>query len=76
VFAGNTRLLTKLISLEKDAKTGAISKVDKGAYFYHGDHLGSSSVITDNTGKYYEHIEYFPYGQGCLTLKKVRGEKG
>ncbi|MDA3837547.1 MAG: RHS repeat-associated core domain-containing protein, partial [Candidatus Delongbacteria bacterium] len=27
------------------------------------DHLGSSTVITDSEGKYYEHTEYFPYGE-------------
>jgi uncharacterized protein RhaS with RHS repeats len=34
-----------------------------GIYYYHGDHLGSSNVITDRKGRTYEHVEYFPYGE-------------
>jgi len=29
-------------------------------YFYHSDHLGSSSLITDDTGALVQHIEYVP----------------
>ena len=32
-------------------------------YYYHGDHLGSSSIISDRKGRAYEHVEYFPYGE-------------
>jgi len=32
-------------------------------YYYHGDHLGSSNVVTDRLGRTYEHLEYFPYGE-------------
>jgi RHS repeat-associated protein len=32
-------------------------------YYYHGDHLGSSNVLTDRFGRNYEHLEYFPYGE-------------
>ncbi len=28
-----------------------------------GDHLGSSSVLTTQTGSYHERIEYLPYGE-------------
>ncbi len=34
-----------------------------GAYFYHSDHLGSSSLITDATGALVQHIEYVPFGE-------------
>ena len=33
------------------------------AYFYHSDHLGSSSLITDGTGALVQHIEYVPFGE-------------
>ncbi|MFT7879340.1 MAG: RHS repeat-associated core domain-containing protein [Sulfurimonas sp.] len=36
---------------------------EKEQYFYHPDHLGSSSFVTDERGKVYEHLEYFPYGE-------------
>jgi len=32
-------------------------------YFYHPDHLGSSSFITNIDGKTEEHIQYLPYGE-------------
>lgn len=32
-------------------------------YYYHGDHLGSSTVISDRFGRNYEHLQYFPYGE-------------
>ena len=32
-------------------------------YFYHPDHLGSSTVITDGDGNVVQHIEYMPYGE-------------
>ena len=32
-------------------------------YFYHSDHLGSSSLITDVDGNEAQHIEYIPFGE-------------
>jgi RHS repeat-associated protein len=32
-------------------------------YYYHPDHLGSTSWVTDQNGRVHEHVEYFPYGQ-------------
>ena len=32
-------------------------------YFYHPDHLGSTSYITDATGEVYQHLEYFAFGE-------------
>jgi RHS repeat-associated protein len=32
-------------------------------YYYHPDHLGSSSYVTDADGKLYQHLEYFPFGE-------------
>ncbi len=31
-------------------------------YYYHPDHLGSTSWMTDRAGRVHEHLEYFPYG--------------
>ncbi|MBA5872762.1 MAG: hypothetical protein GDA68_22665, partial [Nitrospira sp. CR2.1] len=33
-----------------------------GVHYYHPDHLGSSSVITDGTGAKAQNLTYFPYG--------------
>ena len=32
-------------------------------YFYHSDHLGSTSYVTDSEGELYEHVQYFPTGE-------------
>ncbi len=31
-------------------------------YYFHPDHLGSTSWVTDHAGQIHEHVEYFPYG--------------
>ncbi|MDD5184092.1 MAG: hypothetical protein PHS84_02395 [Paludibacter sp.] len=33
------------------------------SYFYHSDHLGSSSLITDASGALVQHLEYIPFGE-------------
>jgi len=67
-FAGSQRVATKLTKQESQTINGKGSKpvkiiYEKEQYFYHPDHLGSSSFVTDETGKVFEHIEYFPYGE-------------
>jgi RHS repeat-associated protein len=32
-------------------------------YYYHGDHLGSTSVITNLDGDVVQHLEYVPFGE-------------
>jgi RHS repeat-associated protein len=32
-------------------------------YFYHPDHIGSTSYVTDVDGELYEHMQYFPSGE-------------
>ena len=36
---------------------------EKEVYFYHGDHLGSASWITDSLGVPVQYIHYAPYGE-------------
>nr|WP_262915022.1 RHS repeat-associated core domain-containing protein [Ornithobacterium rhinotracheale] len=36
---------------------------EKNLYFYHPDHLGSSSYITDRIGKISQHTEYIAFGE-------------
>ena len=48
-------------------QTGSLISVNPAStassYFYHSDHLGSSSLITDGTGALVQHIEYVPFGE-------------
>ncbi len=36
---------------------------ERDQYFYHPDHLGSSSYVTDVDGEIFQHLEYFPFGE-------------
>ena len=36
---------------------------EKEVYFYHSDHLGSASWITDANGKPVQHLQYLPFGE-------------
>ncbi len=58
IFAGNTRVASKLDATEAG-----------GTYYYHGDHLGSSSVVTAKDGSFHESLEYFPYGETWVHEK-------
>jgi RHS repeat-associated protein len=37
--------------------------VKPATYYYHPDHLGSTSWVTDQLARVHEHVEYFPYGE-------------
>jgi RHS repeat-associated protein len=41
----------------------AYAKVRPETYYYHADHLGSTSWVTDQSARVHEHVEYFPYGE-------------
>ncbi|WP_231565569.1 RHS repeat domain-containing protein [Psychroserpens sp. Hel_I_66] len=41
-----------------------INKFD--TYWYHSDHLGSSSYITNQNGVVAQHMEYLPYGESLV----------
>jgi RHS repeat-associated protein len=47
---------------DKKGSSGSTSASDF-LYFYHADHLGSSSYVTDATGEVYQHMEYFAFGE-------------
>jgi RHS repeat-associated protein len=49
IWAGSTRIATIAVN------TGTIQ-------YWHGDHLGSSSVITDSTGAKVQTVTYYPFG--------------
>lgn len=71
VFAGSSRIVSKLAKQEnqtiKGQNAGQTSKTsgpnEHQLYYYHPDHLGSSSYVTDSRGKVFQHLEYFPFGE-------------
>jgi len=46
--------------------TGSL-KISKFMYFYHPDHLGSTSYVTDGDGALIEHVAYFAFGESWVT---------
>ena len=40
-----------------------VNGLENSVYFYHGDHLGSASWITDVHGDPVQYIHYAPYGE-------------
>src|SRR5262249_9752854 len=42
---------------------------DNFLYFFHPDHLGSSSYITDTDGELFQHLQYFPSGETWVAEK-------
>ncbi|MDH5232233.1 MAG: hypothetical protein OEY38_19390, partial [Gammaproteobacteria bacterium] len=46
-----------------DAQIIVIGPTDDQLYFFHPDHLGSTSYVTDEDGDIHEHVEYFPFGE-------------
>ena len=42
---------------------------DGKRYYYHSDHLGSSSLITDSVGNITQQLEYLPYGEVFLEKR-------
>ncbi len=43
--------------------SNGMSQQERDVFFYHPDHLGSSSFITNIEGEVVQHIEYVPYGE-------------
>ena len=39
-------------------------------YWYHPDHLGSASWMTDTNGTAYQHLQYMPWGEPLLDQRK------
>ncbi|MBI5854279.1 MAG: RHS repeat-associated core domain-containing protein [Nitrospirae bacterium] len=50
IFSGDKRIVAKPVG-------------SSSLYFYHGDHLGSTSVVTDSTGTQVQALTYYPFGQ-------------
>jgi RHS repeat-associated protein len=43
--------------------TGDGNTTEAFRYFFHPDHLGSTSYVTDASGEVYQHLEYFAFGE-------------
>jgi len=46
-----------------------MDQYESNAFYYHSDHLGSSSLITDANGQLDQHYQYLPYGEPFVSQK-------
>ena len=69
IYVGETRIVTKLNSGENPTYQEEYYK----QYFYHSDHLGSASLISDYKGDEYQRIEYTPYGETWVEKTQNQG---
>ena len=42
------------------------------AYYYHTDHLGSTTLLTDSTGNIVQAISYLPYGEDWTEYNEMQ----
>ena len=67
IYAGTSRIASKLVRQDvPNSNPNGNTPFEKDLYFFHPDHLGSSNYVTDLNGKLYEHLEYFPFGEGWI----------
>ena len=57
----NAKIITQFLSVSTRDKPN--DEYEKMQFYYHPDHLGSSSYITNLDGEVMQHIEYVPYGE-------------
>ena len=69
-FCCNDGTMEAAVAQARKAQTRAVSRSFKDPdnyenlqFFYHPDHLGSSSFITNLEGEVVQHIEYVPFGE-------------
>ena len=69
-FCCNDGSMEAAVAEARKAQTRAVSRSFKDPdnyenlqFFYHSDHLGSSSFITNLDGEVVQHIEYVPFGE-------------
>ena len=49
--------------------------MDSAVYYYHGDHLGSASWITNGNGTPVQHLQYMPYGEPFVNERTTGYEE-
>ena len=55
------------ITIEPPPLTGGTEPV----YYFHSDHLGSASWITDGTGAAVQHLQYLPFGEHFVNERSA-----
>ncbi|MBR4790546.1 MAG: hypothetical protein IK024_06610, partial [Treponema sp.] len=74
IFLGETRLAT-VINDYRNVEDKTFGTEKNHIYFYHSDHLGSAQLVTDHNGDEYQRLEYTPYGETWVDIKKIAVEQ-
>ena len=61
--------------LLKDSNSLCCGNPNSAVYFYHSDHLGSASWITNKSGNPVQHLQYMPYGEPFVNERKSSYEE-
>jgi RHS repeat-associated protein len=73
IYVGEARIATKFNVIDGGNENNNTVDEKANTYYYHSDHLGSAEFITDATGRWYERIEYTPYGETWIEEKNRDG---
>jgi RHS repeat-associated protein len=72
-IGGKTGLLPRCEEVLGGVETGGtVLPRRPETFWYHSNHLGSTSYLTDASGAVFESIEYFPYGEAWLEERRGR----
>jgi len=63
LFVEGQRISSKLSESLNGDGMGFDELDDAPTYYYHPNHLGSTSYVTDNAGELNQHFEYLPFGE-------------
>lgn len=59
VYLGDTRLVSKVVPTD-----GQITSYEQqNTYYYHSDHIGNSTLVTDYQAREYERLNFTPHGE-------------
>ena len=70
IYLGETRIVTRLLT--EDERSNKELEAQR-TYYYHTDHLGSASLVTNSNGEIYERLEYTPYGEVWVDICEETG---
>ena len=63
---GNVSIENPELQVINDLAEVSADEPESDIYFYHSDHLGSSSWITDAGGDVNQHLQYLPFGEDYI----------
>jgi len=66
IESGNVTMPEPNLPIVEELRYTSINNLESDMYFYHSDHLGSSSWITDASGAVNQHLQYLAFGEDFI----------